>query len=137
MKGNRLVSQTSCRSRRCSVSIPTAVCLVVGLQSAHAMEKGEYPPPTLDNFQPAGESEADVDGDGVNESLLKRYINEVGGSVLSLTTGDRLWVWSLASAEGDSLDPSKSYVIRDSNCDGVFDEKYGAQEDFEIPACAK
>jgi hypothetical protein len=101
------------------------------------MEKGEYPAPALDQFQPAGESEDDVDGDGVNETLIRRYINEAGESIFSLTTGDRLWAWSIAIPVGGQLDPTKSYLIRDSKCDGVFDEKYATDEDVQIPACLK
>jgi hypothetical protein len=137
MKTSRLHSQTPrCRVRRVVAGM-TTLCLMLALQPAIAAEQGEYPPPKLDNFQAAGESPADVDGDGANESLIKRYISEAGVTIFSLNTGDRLWAWSVANAEGDSLDPSKSYVIRDSNCDGVFDKKYGVQEDFEIPACVK
>jgi hypothetical protein len=137
MKTNSPVDQIHCRAGWRIFSIPALLGLTLALQPAAAMEKGEYPAPALDKFQPAGESEADVNGDGVNESLIRRYVSEAGIVVFSLSTGDRLWAWSMAATEGEALDPSKSYVIRDSNCDGVFDEKYGAQEDFAIPACVK
>lgn len=137
MKTDSPVDQIHCRTGWRIFSIPALLGLALALQPVAAVEKGEYPAPALDTFQPAGESEADVNGDGVNESLIRRYVNEAGIVVFSLGTGDRLWAWSMAATEGDALDPGKSYVIRDSNCDGVFDEKYGPQEDFEIPACVK
>jgi hypothetical protein len=28
-------------------------------------------------------------------------------------------------------------VIRDSNCDGTFDERYGLDEQFHVPDCLK
>ncbi len=102
-----------------------------------ALEKGQYPAPALEGFQAAGESPADVDTDGVNETVIRRYVSESGDSVFSLVTNDRVWAWSLATVVGDKLDPARSYVIRDSNCDGIFDEKYGQQEEFQIPPCVK
>ena len=137
MKTNSPLGQIHCRTGRRIFSIPALLALTLTLQPVAAAEKGEYPAPALDKFQPAGESEADVNGDGANESLIRRYISEAGIVIFSLSTGEQLWAWSMAATEGDALDPSKSYVIRDSNCDGVFDEKYGPQEDFEIPSCVK
>ena len=137
MKTSIPVSAAHCHLQWSIVSLLLPLCFFALLQPAHALEKGEYPAPALDQFQPADESGADVDGDGVNESLIKRYTNEAGESLFSFTTGDRVWAWSFAIVVGDQLDPTKSYLIRDNNCDGVFDEKYRTDEDFQIPACLK
>jgi hypothetical protein len=137
MKTSILVSRAHCCPRWRIVSTLVPLCFIAVVQPGYTMEKGEYPAPALDQFQPAGESEDDVDGDGVNETLIRRYINEAGESIFSLTTGDRLWAWSIAIPVGGQLDPTKSYLIRDSKCDGVFDEKYATDEDVQIPACLK
>ena len=138
MKRSKLVKHTQCRPRWRIVSMLLPLCFLAVMQPGNAMEKGEYPAPALDKFQPAGESEADVDADGVNDSLIRRYTSEAGESVFSLSTGDRLWAWSIAVPDaGGQLDQTQSYLIRDSNCDGVFDQKYATDEDFELPACLK
>ena len=46
-----------------------------------------------------------------------------------------VWAWSLNSNNSDSA--VRNYVIRDSNCDGIFDEVYSLDEDFHVPDCAK
>ena len=37
--------------------------------------------------------------------------------------------------QGTGID--NNYVIRDSNCDGVFDGRYGLAEDFHVPDCLR
>jgi len=135
MKRSILASRAHRYPRWRIVSTLVPLCFIAVLQPGYTMEKGEYPAPTLDTYQPAGES--DADGDGVNKTLIRRYINETGESIFSLTTKDRVWAWSFTVAVGDQLDPTRSYIIRDSDCDGVFDEKYGTTEDFQVPACLK
>ena len=123
--------------KRRIVSMLVAAVLIALLQPTYAVEKGSYPPPALEQFQPPSESQGDVDGDGVNETLIRRYANQAGDSVFSLTTKDRVWAWGIAMAPAAGADPVQPYVIRDSNCDGIFNEKYGMEEDFKIPACLK
>ena len=52
-----------------------------------------------------------------------------------MTTRDRLWAWSLNTRDNDS--GVRNYVIRDSNCDGVFDEVYGLDDEYHVPDCLK
>ena len=47
-----------------------------------------------------------------------------------------MWAWSLET-KGDSINGPKNYVIRDSDCDGVFDEVYGLDDKFTVPDCLK
>ena len=95
----------------------------------------QFEPPKLDGFNLHAESDADGDGDGKNETHVKQYFNASGDSIVSMTTKGRLWAWSLDTRENDS--GVRNYVIRDSNCDGVFDEVYGLDDEFHIPDCLK
>ena len=52
-----------------------------------------------------------------------------------MTTNDKLWAWSLDTKAGDDADIKKNYVIRNSNCDSVFDERYSLNAEFHVPAC--
>ena len=99
-----------------------------------AVETGTYTPPSLEGFVIAHEYDADGDGDGVNETRVKQYRNMVGDSVFSMTTSGSLWAWSLDTA-GEDSNPALNYVIRDSDCDGVFDERYTLDEQFRVPDC--
>jgi hypothetical protein len=52
-----------------------------------------------------------------------------------MTSNGRLWAWSLDTRDDES--GVHNYVIRDSNCDGVFDEVYGLDAEFHVPECLK
>lgn len=95
----------------------------------------QFEPPALDGFNLHAESDADGDGDGKNETHIRQYFNTKGDSIVSMTTRGRLWAWSLNTRENSSA--VHNYVIRDSNCDGVFDEVYGLDEEFHVPDCLK
>ena len=95
----------------------------------------QFEPPKLDGFNLHAESDADGDGDGKNETHVKQYFNAAGDSIVSMTTRGRLWAWSLNTRNNDS--GVRNYVIRDSNCDGVFEEVYGLDDEFHIPDCLK
>ena len=73
----------------------------------------------------------------MEESQVQRYRNLSGDRIFSLTTNEQLWAWSLDSKGGDDADISRNYVIRDSDCDGVFDQRYGLDEEFLLPDCVK
>jgi hypothetical protein len=112
------------------------LCFIVALSgfTGSAVAK-EFQPPKLDGFNLHAESDADGDGDGKNETHVKQYFNASGDSIVSMTTKGRLWAWSLNTRNNDSA--VRNYVIRDSDCDGVFDEVYGLDDEFHIPDCLK
>lgn len=104
----------------------------------HAMETGVYQAPDISKFLLVGEEDGDGDGDGAKETRILRYRNVAGDGVFSMTTKDRLWAWSLESHSGaGGTDPKRNYVIRDSDCDGGFDERYSLDEEFHVPDCLK
>jgi hypothetical protein len=35
----------------------------------------------------------------------------------------------------DDSNLNRHYVIRDSDCDGIFDERYGLDEEYHLPDC--
>ena len=111
--------------------------LLIPLQQGHAVEAGQYPPPDLDGFVMYREYDDDGDGDGVKETHIQRYKNLAGDSLFSMTSHGHLWAWSLDSLGSGNKSKARNYVIRDSNCDGVFDEVYGLDEQFHVPDCVK
>ncbi len=99
------------------------------------MQKGMYFPPELPDYELHNEYDDDGDGDGVNETHVRRYINTAGDTAFSMTTQGTLWAWSLDTKGDDDSDIHKNFVIRDSNCDKVFDERYSLDAQFLVPSC--
>ena len=95
----------------------------------------QFEPPSLDGFMLHAERDADGDGDGKNETHIKQYLNTSGDSLASMSTKGIVWAWTLNTRGSDV--GSSNYVIRDSNCDGVFDEVYGLDDEFHVPECMK
>ncbi|MGE5154943.1 MAG: hypothetical protein ACM3ST_13125 [Bdellovibrio bacteriovorus] len=91
----------------------------------------------MSKFLLISEEDGDGDDDGVKETHILRYRNLDGDSIFSMTTKGRLWAWSLESVGSPALSGSGNYVIRDSDCDGIFDERYGLDEEFRVPDCLK
>jgi len=120
---------------RARLSRGLLISLALFLCGTQLLEAAQFSPPDLAGFNLHAERDADGDGDGVNETRIQQYFNGTGDSVVSFTTGARLWAWSLDVREDESA--LKNYVIRDSDCDGVFDEVYGLDDEFHVPDCLK
>lgn len=118
------------------ISLLAVVCASLLLQEVVAMETSYFGAPNLEGYVLHRENDGDGDGDGVEETHIKHYVGQDGSALFSMTTMERLWAWSLSTPDADAGIDS-NYVIRDSNCDGVFDERYGLDEDFHIPDCLK
>jgi hypothetical protein len=103
--------------------------------AAPTLEKGVYFKPEMKDFALHNEYEDDGDGDGINETHVRRYINNKGDTLFSMTTDGKLWAWSLDTHGGDDSAIRENHVIRDSNCDGVFDERYSLNAEFHVPDC--
>lgn len=110
-------------------------CIVTLCACAHIAVAGEFAAPDLAGFTQHSEREADGDGDGVKETLIVQYLNQDGDSIVSMSTKGRVWAWSLETSGSDSS--VRNYVIRDSDCDGVFDEVYSLDDKFHVPDCVK
>ena len=100
-----------------------------------SVEKGVYVEPELNDYALHNEYDDDGDGDGTDETHVRRYINSKGDTAFSMTTSDQLWAWSVDSKAGDDADINKNHVIRDSNCDGIFDQRYSLNAKFHVPSC--
>ena len=111
------------------------VCIVTLCSCGHIAAAGQFAPPDLAGFTQQGEREADGDGDGVKETLIVQYLNPEGDSIVSMSTKGRVWAWSLETLSNNSS--VHNYVIRDSDCDGVFDEVYSLDDKFHVPDCVK
>jgi hypothetical protein len=125
------------KNKRYSLSVPfLTLILTVSLTGVMpAAEATQFKPPDLEGFNLHDERDADGDGDGNNETRLRQYLNANGDSIASFTTNERLWAWSLDTRD-DEAGP-RNYVIRDSNCDGIFDEVYGLDDEFHVPDCTR
>ena len=121
---------------QCKLQSITAVILAcfLTLLSGQAMAKN-FEPPKLDGFNLHAERDADGDEDGVKETHIKQYFNTSGDSIVSMTTKEQIWAWSLNTRDNESGE--RNYVIRDSDCDGKFDEVYGLDDEFHVPDCLK
>jgi len=112
-----------------------ALACVAMKQQAHAASPASFPPPDLAGFTLQGENDADGDGDKVNETHIKHYQNDSGDSLVSMSINGVVWAWSLDTHDDES--GLRNYVIRDSNCDGIFDEVYSLDDQFHVPDCMK
>lgn len=106
-----------------------------GLVHAPQASAQNFNPPDITGFTQQSERDADGDGDGVNETHIVKYANTHADSLVSMTTKGRTWAWSLDTRSSES--GPENYVIRDSDCDGTFDEVYGLDEEFHVPECLK
>jgi hypothetical protein len=120
-----------------STPIPllTIILLVSLTGMLRVAQATTFTPPALEGFNLHDERDADGDGDGKNETRLGQYLNADGDSIVSFTINEQVWAWSLDTR--DSEIGSENYVIRDSDCDGVFDEVYGLDDEFHVPDCVK
>jgi len=122
------------RKRRFHPAIAAIVtCAVMTPGMARVAAASDFKPPDMEGFSLHDERDADGDGDGVNETHIMHYLSQSGDSIVSMTTRGRVWAWSLDTRGDDS--GTKNYVIRDSNCDGMFDEVYSLDDEFHVPDC--
>jgi hypothetical protein len=124
------------KQRKTSTILTSALAfLMLTGTAATAMETSYFGAPSLVGFNKTSEENADGDGDGIKETHVIHYMNEAGDRLFSMTTQGSLWAWSRQSQAAN--DPLENYVIRDSDCDGVFDERYNLDEEFHVPDCLK
>lgn len=103
--------------------------------AAGGLQASQFTPPDLEGFNLHHERDADGDGDGDHETRLAQYLNSNGDSLVSFSTNGRIWAWSLDTRDNDA--GTRNYVIRDSNCDGIFDEVYSLNDEFHVPDCTR
>jgi len=110
-------------------------CTAIPLQAGATGSPATFAPPDLAGFTLHRENDADGDGDKVNETHVRHYLNDNGDSLVSMSIKGVVWAWSLETRDDES--GLRNYVIRDSDCDGVFDEVYSLDDKFYIPDCMK
>ena len=119
-----------------SLALLILVGILGGGFASGTVNATQFNPPSLDGYRLTDEYDADGDGDGVKETHVQQYFNADGDSIYSMTTNGHLWVWSLET-KGQATGGPQNYVIRDSNCDGVFDEVYSLDDKYYLPDCVK
>jgi len=113
------------------------LCILVPMP--YAMEKGLFQPPSLEGYTLSEEKMLDKDKikDGVKETKLEIYVNAAGQKIGKYSTNGKTWEWAIKSVQ-DVNDNTHNYAIRDSNCDGQFDERYAfTGEEVYLPDCLK
>lgn len=120
-------------------ALATAIVVLTagGAWQARAVETGGYQAPDIGKFLLISDEHADGDADGVKETHILRYQDVAGDRIFSMTAKGRLWAWSLEASSGKGAEGDWNYVIRDSNCDGTYDEKYSLDDEFQVPDCLK
>ena len=93
--------------------------------------------PGMEGFVKVNEYDGDGNDDGVNETHIRQFENRNGDKMFTMTTEDQLWAWSLDAVGDDDSEVASNYVLRDSDCDGRFDERYRLDEEFRPPDCLK
>ncbi len=106
----------------------------LGLVLAAHAAASTFTPPDTQGFGLDHEWDADGNGDGVKETHFVLLRDAAGDTIFSASTNGRVWAWSLDKFD-DDRDPGANYVIRDSDCDGVFDEAYALDAQFHVPEC--
>jgi len=94
--------------------------------------------PSLEGYTKVREKWQDGDDDpntGVDgkETLYEIFNKEGTGIITKYSTAKATFAWAKAK---NPFDPD-AYIIIDSDCDGVFEEKYNFNETFNMPGCAK
>ena len=136
MSSDRTIYRRERQRAPATGSLAAAALLAVLLTpSAKAVETGEFQPPSLDGFTFTSEEYADGDGDGVKETRVWHYSNGRGDRLYNMTTKGVRWAWSKQSHAGAGSE--NNFVIRDSNCDGIYDQKYSLDEEYHVPDCLK
>ncbi len=103
---------------------------------AHAMETGTFEPPSLDGYAFIEEKLLDKDEkpDGIRETRLEKYQSRSGEKIGKYVTGGKTWAWVVAPNRKNVCRYPDNYGIRDSDGDGVFDERYRyCGEEFWLP----
>ncbi|HUT40564.1 MAG TPA: hypothetical protein VM011_04410 [Gammaproteobacteria bacterium] len=126
---------TAAHQRGARLATPWMAVIAGALLHLPVAHAENFTPPGLEGFTQHSERDADGDGDGVNETHIMQYMNTNGDSLFSMTTRDRLWAWSLDTRDSDI--GTDNYVIRDSDCDGSFDEVYALDQEYHVPDCLK
>ncbi len=129
------------QSRRFRVLLLVAL-LTLGMSgSALAKENGEYAVPSLKGFALVRTFTADTDEtqDGTEESVVSVYRNDFGDQIGSISTNGYIWLWSRRDRnyEQNRQDTNLNFSIRDTDCSGVFRERYASGEHFFLPQCLR
>lgn len=106
------------------------------LSGAIAAETGRYSPPSLDGYKLDRVKHIDKDQkrDGNAETLVEIFAKD-GKYILRYTTRGKQWAWGvIGNVEGGPDDAVNNFALRDSNGDGLYDERYVGEEEFFLPA---
>jgi len=114
------------------------IFLLASIAPLSAMEKGVFKPPSLEGYTLVQTKQLDKDKvkDGIKETTLEIYGNAIGQYIGKYTCNGIIWEWGV-KANNNNDDTINNYILRDSDGDGIFDERYGGNETTYVPDWVK
>lgn len=109
----------------------------LAVAAAQAKEVGVFQPPSLDGYTLVETKLLDKSDppDGVKETTGYKY-QRGNDSIIGLNvTNGRLWAVVVINKVNDKHDAVSNFVLIDSRCRGVFDEKIDAATVYYMPDC--
>ena len=100
-----------------------------------AVEKGRYAKPSLDGYVLERTKMLDKSPapDGENETLVEIYVRD-GRYILRYLYDGREWAFGIiGNVQGGPADERNNFAVRDSDGDGLYDERYVGEEEFFLP----
>lgn len=112
------------------------LCSIIIVSTGFAAEKGNFKIPSLKGYNFDIKWNDDWDEDGKVDTIIKNYKNSEGDSISKAYKKgtNRIWAWSLNTANDNNSNIVKNYVIADTNDDGNFDTQYSLDEDVPLPS---
>jgi hypothetical protein len=93
-------------------------------------EKGILKKPSLSGYKFEEKTNTDMDNDGIDETLVEKWINQKGQIILKFTTQEKIWAWTVFGNPSNREDGINNYSLVDSEGKGMLDMKYPIYEKF-------
>lgn len=96
-------------------------------------EKGIFKKPSLSGYKFEEQAKTDMNNDGIEETLVEKWINQKGQIILKFTTLGKTWAWAVFGNPSNREDGINNYSLVDSEGKGTLDMKYPIYEKFPFP----
>jgi hypothetical protein len=96
-------------------------------------EKGIFKKPSLSGYKFEEQVKTDMDNDGIDETLVEKWINQKGQIILKFTTKGKTWAWAVFGNPSNREDGINNYSLVDSEGRGTLNIKYPIYEKFPFP----
>lgn len=96
-------------------------------------ERGIFKQPSLSGYKFEEKANIDMDNDGIDETLVEKWINQKEQIILKFTTQGKIWAWAVFGNPSNREDGINNYSLVDSEGKGTLDMKYPIYEKFPFP----